>query len=169
MVARALTRRPLRADIRKRRLQTLHFELDRRISREEERDDSRGRFFFLEFDREKIDDRVVRGEIDAAGLRRKHPLEMNAGAAAHRRIAFGTGPIETIQEHREAPRNLLARNQRRATRTVIRQPELTAEELAEKEQVLVALRLVSYKLNLAQRKTQGLPQLNTIRNQHKIG
>ena len=65
------------------------------------------------------------------------------------------------------PRNLLAQNKRRVTR--IRQPELSAEELAEKEQVLVALRLVSAKLNLAQRKTQGMPQLNTIRNQHKIG
>jgi hypothetical protein len=74
-----------------------------------------------------------------------------------------------LQKHREARRDLLARNQSRATRTVIRQPELTSEELAEKEQVLVALRLVSYKLNVAQRKTQGVPQLNPIRNQHKIG
>jgi len=45
---------------------------------------------------------------------------------------------------------------------------LTDEELAQKEQVLVALRLVSAKLNLAQRKAQGLPQVNSIRN-HKIG
>jgi hypothetical protein len=74
-----------------------------------------------------------------------------------------------IQKHREAPRNLLAQNQSRVPRTAIRQPGLTTEELAEKEQVLVALRLVSYKLNLAQRKTQGGPQLNQIRNQHKIG
>src|SRR5207247_2210345 len=64
---------------------------------------------------------------------------------------------------RESPRSLLAQNQRRATQ--IRPPALTAEELAEKEQVLVALRLVSAKLNLAQRKTQGGPQLNSIRNQ----
>jgi hypothetical protein len=68
---------------------------------------------------------------------------------------------------RESPRNLLVQNQNRATK--IRRPALTPEELAEKEQVLVALRLVSAKLNLAQRKTQGVPQLNTIRNQHKIG
>ncbi len=74
-----------------------------------------------------------------------------------------------IQKHREAPRNLLAGNQSRVRRTEIRQPELTPEELAEKQQVLVALRLVSAKLNLAQRKTQGVPQLNTIRNQHRIG
>ncbi len=74
-----------------------------------------------------------------------------------------------VQKHSEAPHNLLAGNKGRATRTVVRQPELTSQELAEKEQVLVALRLVSYKLNLAQRKTQGSPQLNTIHNQHKIG
>ncbi len=76
---------------------------------------------------------------------------------------------KVIQKRSEAPRNLLAGNKSRPSRTVIRQPQLTPEELAEKEQVLVALRLVSAKLNLAQRKTQGLPQLNTIRNQHKIG
>ena len=76
---------------------------------------------------------------------------------------------KAIQKRSEAPRNLLAGNKSRPSRTVIRQPQLTPEELAEKEQVLVALRLVSAKLNLAQRKTQGLPQLNTIRNQHKIG
>jgi hypothetical protein len=48
-------------------------------------------------------------------------------------------------------------------------PQLTEEELAQKEQLLLALRLVSVKLNLAQRKTQGLPQANFIRNQHKVG
>ena len=47
-------------------------------------------------------------------------------------------------------------------------PKLSDQEPAQKEQVLIALRLVSAKLNLAQRKTQGLPQVNPIRN-HKIG
>ena len=76
---------------------------------------------------------------------------------------------KTIQKLRGTQRNLLAGNKGRAARTVTQQPALTPQELAEKEQVLVALRLVSAKLNLAQRKTQGVPQLNTIRNQHKIG
>jgi ferric-dicitrate binding protein FerR (iron transport regulator) len=62
-----------------------------------------------------------------------------------------------------------ARRQTRAARTVIHQPKLTRDELAEKEQVLVALRLVSFKLNLAQRKTQAGPPLNSIRNQHRTG
>jgi hypothetical protein len=85
--------------------------------------------------------------------------------------ATGQNPKPTVVEKRSgAPRNLLAaRDQSRTPRTDIREPGLTSQELAEKEQVLVALRLVSAKLNLAQRKTQGGPQLNTIRNQHKMG
>jgi hypothetical protein len=47
-------------------------------------------------------------------------------------------------------------------------PVLSEQEQAQKEQVLIALRLVSAKLNFAQRKAQGLPQINSIRN-HKIG
>jgi hypothetical protein len=74
-----------------------------------------------------------------------------------------------IPKRREYPRSLLAANKSRGTHTQIREPGLTPQELAEKEQVLIALRLVSAKLNLAQRMTQGAPQLNMIRNQHKIG
>ena len=43
-----------------------------------------------------------------------------------------------------------------------------AEALEAKEQLMVALRLASEKLNLAQRRTQSSPP-NLIRNQHKIG
>ena len=57
----------------------------------------------------------------------------------------------------------------RKTRRKAIEPELTPEEIAEKEQVLTALRLVSAKLNVAQRRTQGAPLPNVIRNQHKIG
>jgi hypothetical protein len=78
-------------------------------------------------------------------------------------------PKRPATQRRETPHNLLAAYKSRGNRTVVREPALTPQELADKEQVLVALRLVSAKLNLAQRKTQGLPQLNSIRNQHKIG
>jgi hypothetical protein len=51
--------------------------------------------------------------------------------------------------------------------------EMTAAERAEgeaaKEQMMQALRLVSAKLNYAQRKTVGLPATNNIHNQHKVG
>ena len=84
-------------------------------------------------------------------------------------LAVVKDPTPTIiqKRHREPARTFVAQNKSRDT--VIRQSALTPQELAEKEQVLLALRLVSAKLNLAQRKSQGLPQLNIIRNQHKIG
>jgi len=76
-------------------------------------------------------------------------------------------PTNIQKRHREPARTLVAQNKSRDA--VIRPSTLTPQELAEKEQVLLALRLVSAKLNIAQRKTQGLPQPNIIRNQHKIG
>ena len=72
------------------------------------------------------------------------------------------------KRNRESNRNAVAVNPRRP-RVMTRQPQLTPAELAQKEQVLVALRLVTAKLNIAQRKAQGLPAPNSIRNQHKIG
>ena len=76
-----------------------------------------------------------------------------------------SNPVSTPKRHRERTRTLLARNKVRTPAL----PQLTPAELAEREQVLVALRLVSFKLNVAQRRTQGLPAPNSIRNQHKIG
>ena len=69
----------------------------------------------------------------------------------------------------KATRNLVASKRTLVIRQEVREPQLTPQELAEKEQLLVALRLVSAKLSVAQRRTQGTPQLNPIRNQHKIG
>ena len=43
------------------------------------------------------------------------------------------------------------------------------EALAAKEQLMVALRLASEKLNLAHRKTQSTTPANQIKNQHRIG
>jgi hypothetical protein len=74
-------------------------------------------------------------------------------------------PAVIQRRYRQPARTLAARYKVRAPAP----PELTPAELAEKEQVLVALRLVSFKLNVAQRKAQGLPAPNSIRNQHKIG
>jgi hypothetical protein len=47
-------------------------------------------------------------------------------------------------------------------------PQVDKEALEAKEQVMIALRVASEKLKLAQRRTQGLP-LNQIKNQHKVG
>jgi hypothetical protein len=43
------------------------------------------------------------------------------------------------------------------------------EALAAKEQVMLALRLASEKLNLVHRRTQSTPPLNQIKNQHRVG
>ena len=75
-----------------------------------------------------------------------------------------------------SPRNFLARNPKRG-RDLAPPFDLTAEQrdqaLAAKEQLMLALRVASAKLNLAQRKTQGssqgAPTPSTIRNQHKVG
>jgi hypothetical protein len=91
------------------------------------------------------------------------------------RVASGKGNSQSASSkgpgnHRKpAARKLVATRRTPFIRRDTSQPELTPQESAEKEQVLIALRLVSAKLNLAQRKTQGAPQFNTIRNQRKIG
>jgi hypothetical protein len=77
----------------------------------------------------------------------------------------GSKPAIIQKRHREPARMLQVSSKVRPPAP----PQLTPAELAEREQVLVALRLVSLKLNVAQRKTQGLPGPNSIRNQHKIG
>ena len=119
-----------------------------------------------------------RRQAPAIEVRTVPPVTQPVNPATPMTNHDGQTPIATVvkrpkqigtQKQREAPRNLQARNLNSFTPTVIRQSELTPDELAEKQQVLVALRLVSAKLNLAQRRTQGAPQLNQIRNQHKIG
>ena len=64
--------------------------------------------------------------------------------------------------------NPIASNVKRRHKTsVIKEPE-REEALAAKEQLMLALRLASEKLNLAHRKTQS-PTPAQIKNQHRIG
>jgi len=106
--------------------------------------------------------------IQAAGGPQPAPV-MNQSPPRETAAAISTPQNDTIKPLRSNKRNqtLLARNIPRPARVAT--PALTEQELAEKEQVLVALRLLSSKLNLVQRKSQGLPQVNAIRNQHKMG
>ena len=96
-------------------------------------------------------------------IEKQQPQENNQPQQAV--VNQGSTPPGIQKRHRERTRTLQARNRVRTPAP----PELTPAELAEKEQVLVALRLVSFKLNVAQRKAQGLPASNPSRNQHKIG
>jgi hypothetical protein len=73
--------------------------------------------------------------------------------------------------HRKSSRNLFAANMSRVKnpRETGLKPGERQEALVAKEQLMIALRLASEKLNLAQRRTQLSPPANLIRNQHKVG
>ena len=69
-----------------------------------------------------------------------------------------------------APREniVVVKHKRRNSAPVLGKRE-REEALAAKEQLMIALRLASEKLNLAQKKTQGTPHANQIKNHHRVG
>ena len=78
----------------------------------------------------------------------------------------------------ESPRRhvnplLLARNSKRDRATSVKDQQLTLKQQQEaraaKDQLMLALRVTSMKLNLAQRKAQSTNAPELIHNQHKIG
>jgi hypothetical protein len=74
----------------------------------------------------------------------------------------------TPAESHAVKENMLASNVRRRHKTPVIKEAEREEALAAKEQLMIALRLASEKLNLAHRKTQG-PTPVQIKNQHRIG
>jgi hypothetical protein len=103
------------------------------------------------------------GESDRkySGTPRESPTQMTS------RNSDSAAP----SQHRPQPRNagnLVVRNLKLKPMTPS-QPGLTAKEQAQKDQLMLALRMVSAKLSIVQRKAQGAPALNVIRNQHPIG
>jgi len=78
----------------------------------------------------------------------------------------------------ESPRHrvnplLLARNPKRVRNTVVKDQQLTLKQQQEaqaaKDQLMLALRVTSAKLTLAQKKAQSTNAPDLIHNQHKIG
>jgi hypothetical protein len=78
----------------------------------------------------------------------------------------------------ESPRrrvnpSLFARNSKRDRNTAVKDQQLTLKQQQEaraaKDQLMLALRVTSMKLNLAQRKAQSTNAPELIHNQHKIG
>jgi hypothetical protein len=61
------------------------------------------------------------------------------------------------------------RNPRRRPSSSVLDKREREEALAAKQQLMLALRLASEKLNLAHRKTQSTSPTNQIKNQHRIG
>jgi hypothetical protein len=131
--------------------------------------------------------REIVKEVTSRGREKKNQAMTTASptsSISNEQIAWGpeqtTAPKQTMKNTYRRPaskRNSLASNPNRRRDVVEPLADLTAEQreevVAAKEQVMLALRLASAKLNLAQRKTQGSPQgtpmPGTIRNQHKVG
>ena len=78
--------------------------------------------------------------------------------------------IDEPRRHRVNP-SLLAGNSNRPA--AVKKPQFKAQQLQEaetaKNQLMLALRVASAKLNFAQRKTQDLNQREPVHNQHPIG
>ena len=85
-----------------------------------------------------------------------------SGPLSQDQVAMSKPPAGSVNGIRKVNWRRVARHNPRPIPSTA--PRLTEQELAEKDQVLIALRLASAKLNLAQRKTQTLPQVNPIRN-----
>ncbi len=86
-----------------------------------------------------------------------------------------TNPQLADAGHRATGRTLHTRSEHRGGKVITpqQQPEAIAGTRAEaeaaKDQLMVALRLVSSKLSLAQKRAQGGYPGNLMRNQHKVG
>lgn len=123
--------------------------------------------------------------------RRSAPVDHNSVATAPAEKVLKTQPQNSATPANDSAEPLIAssdtQNKRRAggmqkmilagnkraRRSKSAGSELTAKDLAEaraaKEQLLLALRVASAKLSLAQKKAQGGYPGNLIRNQHKVG
>jgi hypothetical protein len=107
-----------------------------------------------------------------------HPVQQKSGDVP--RTTGSPGPAEQTLSPRNNrlasaphsnPRNTMARGQRRQRVPVVTASEMSANEMAvAKDQLMLALRVASAKLNFAQRRTQTTPPPSSpIRNQHRIG
>lgn len=101
-------------------------------------------------------------------------FRLHSGNKSQPQQANVTKPQPVLEEKHKTPApaaNPVAVNHKRRTRSsfsVLKQRE-REEALAAKEQLMFALRLASEKLNLVQRKTQGISPANPIKNQHRVG
>ncbi|HEV7474195.1 MAG TPA: hypothetical protein VGN90_09100 [Pyrinomonadaceae bacterium] len=71
--------------------------------------------------------------------------------------------------HRRVTTPAMAKNSNRLRNQPEQNPELASNEQEAKDQLMLALRLASTKLNLAQKKIQNINSRELMHNQHKIG
>jgi hypothetical protein len=97
--------------------------------------------------------------------KQKLPVAVSSPAPEQKQIAVAP-------RHRVNPA-LLARSSKRDRSAVVKEPQLTVKQQQEaqaaKDQLMLALRVASTKLSLAQKKAQSTNPRDLIHNQHKIG
>ena len=122
--------------------------------------------------------RLQRGQRPAVVKTQGAPKPSQAPAPNENRnqsiaVASPELQLKRIDEPRRRRVNpsLLAGNSNRPA--AVKKQQLTAQQLQEaetaKNQLMLALRVASAKLNFAQRKTQDLNQREPVHNQHRIG
>ncbi len=108
-------------------------------------------------------------------------LKIKTGVEPRQHHAIGSpSPVPSVVKTPEGPsivespataeprQEVIANNNRRRNRSSLSKTE-RKQAIEAKEQLIVALRLASEKLNLVQQKTQGPAAPGQIRNQHKVG
>jgi len=73
-----------------------------------------------------------------------------------------------VNQESQSQKDVVANNNRQRHRSSLSTAE-RKQALEAKEQLMVALRIASEKMNVVQRKTQGPATPSQIRNQHKLG
>lgn len=120
---------------------------------------------WLNFNRRPTNDAARTPKIDQTNT--PQPKTNAPDAPIEATVTKTPRPATMPRRHREPAQSFVAED--KSSRTTIRSSALTPQEIAQKEQLVLALRMVSAKLNVAQRKSQSAPSTNSIRNQHKIG
>jgi predicted negative regulator of RcsB-dependent stress response len=119
--------------------------------------------------------RLQKGE--PAPQARQESVAPATASTPNTKSVVASSPIEkpnVVEEpHRSLPRQTLLAVRGKRVRNEAVNPEIAARKLREaevaKDQLMMAFRLVSAKLNYAQKKTQELNQRDQVHNQHKIG
>jgi hypothetical protein len=115
--------------------------------------------------------RTVNSSPADKSLERPAPNSIAAGPVTA--SAPASTPAATFKRANRSGHSTLTASVNRERLATQAEPKLPANEVAEaqtaKQQLMLALRVVSAKLTVAQKRTQGASTANQIQNQHKTG
>ena len=101
--------------------------------------------------------------------REEVPQQANSTPAPAPSVEEKTNPAPEPEKKVAPPEHNVAVQYKRRNRSSGLTKREREEALAAKQQLMIALRLASEKLNLAHKKTQSTPPANQIKNQHRVG